>query len=78
MREITFREAIREALIEEMEGDPMVFVLGENVAERGGVYQVTKGILDRFGKERIIEMPISESGFVGAAVGRPLRYPSGR
>lgn len=72
MREITFREAIREALIEEMEADPMVFILGENVAERGGVYQVTKGILDRFGKERIIEMPISESGFVGAAVGAAL------
>lgn len=72
MREITFREAIREAMIEEMERDPTIFILGENVAERGGVYQVTKGILDRFGKDRIIEMPISESGFVGAAVGAAL------
>jgi len=72
MREITFREAIREALMEEMERDPTVFILGESVAERGGVYQVTKGILDRFGRDRIIEMPISESGFVGAGVGAAL------
>ena len=72
MGEITFREAIREALIEEMEKDSSVFILGENVAERGGVYQATKGILERFGKERIIDMPISESGFVGAAVGAAL------
>lgn len=72
MREITFRDAIREAIIEEMERDPMVFVLGENVAQRGGVYQVIKGILEKFGEGRILDMPISESGFVGAAVGAAL------
>jgi len=72
MHEITYREAIREALVEEMEKDPMVFLLGENIAEGGGVYQVTKGILEKFGKDRIMDMPISESGFVGAAVGAAL------
>jgi pyruvate dehydrogenase E1 component beta subunit len=72
MHEITFREAIREAIIEEMERDSSVFLMGENVAIRGGVYQVTKGLLDKFGEDRIIDMPISESGFVGAAVGAAL------
>jgi pyruvate/2-oxoglutarate/acetoin dehydrogenase E1 component len=72
MREITFREAIREALIEEMENDHSVFLMGENIAIRGGVYEVTKGLLDKFGEDRIIDMPISESGFVGAAVGAAL------
>lgn len=72
MHEVTFREAIREALIEEMESNPLVFILGENIAKQGGVYQVTKGILDKFGKERVLDMPISESGFVGAAVGAAL------
>jgi pyruvate/2-oxoglutarate/acetoin dehydrogenase E1 component len=72
MHEVTFREAIREALIEEMESNPLVFILGENIAEQGGVYQVNKGILDKFGKDRVLDMPISESGFVGAAVGAAL------
>ena len=71
MREITIREAIREALIEEMEKDPSVFLIGENIRS-GGVYQLTKGILDRFGEDRIIDTLISESGFVGAAVGAAL------
>jgi len=72
MREITYREAVREALAEEMEQDPLVFMLGENLVGRGGVYEVTKGLADRFGESRILDMPISESGFVGAAVGAAL------
>jgi len=72
MREITFREAIREAIMEEMENDISVFLMGENIAHRGGVYEVLKGLLSKFGEERIIDMPISESGFVGAAVGAAL------
>lgn len=72
MRELTFREAIIEALTEEMEKDPMVFLMGENIAVGGGVYKGTEGILEKFGLERVIDMPISESGFVGAAVGAAL------
>jgi len=72
MHEIMFRDAIREAIMEEMERDPSVFLMGIGVGGRGGVYQVVKGLLEKFGGERIIDMPISESGFVGAAVGAAL------
>ncbi len=72
MREITFREAMREAIFEEMERDPSVFLMGESIAARGGVYQQVKGVLEKFGEERILDMPISESGFVGTAVGAAL------
>jgi pyruvate/2-oxoglutarate/acetoin dehydrogenase E1 component len=72
MHEIMFREAIREAIMEEMEKDPLIFMIGVGVGPRGGVYQATKGLWEKFGRERIIDMPISESGFVGAAVGAAL------
>ncbi len=72
MRELTYREAILEALNEEMEKDPTVFLMGENIAVGGGVYQGTKGLLEKFGTERVIDMPISESGFVGAGIGAAL------
>ena len=72
MHEITFREAIREALIEEMHRDPSVILLGESIGLRGGSYQVAKGLVDIFKEERVIDMPISESGFIGAAVGAAL------
>jgi pyruvate/2-oxoglutarate/acetoin dehydrogenase E1 component len=72
MHEITFREAIREALIEEMHRDPSVILLGESIGIRGGSYQVAKGLVDIFKEERVIDMPISESGFIGAAVGAAL------
>ncbi len=72
MHEITFREAIREALIEEMHRDPSVILLGESIGIRGGSYQVAKGLVDIFKQERVIDMPISESGFIGAAVGAAL------
>jgi len=72
MHVLTFREAIKEAIVEEMEKDPLVFLMGENVAIRGGVYQVTHGLCEKFGEERILDMPISESGFVGAGVGAAI------
>jgi pyruvate dehydrogenase E1 component beta subunit len=72
MHEVTYREAVQEALIEEMDRDPTVFMLGENLRLRGGVYQVSKGLAERFEENRIMDMPISESAFVGAAVGAAL------
>jgi pyruvate dehydrogenase E1 component beta subunit len=66
------REAIREALREEMRHDKGVFILGENVAGAGGVFKVTEGLLDEFGPKRVIDTPIAEEGFVGMAVGAAL------
>lgn len=72
MREITYREALREALIEEMDRDPSVFIMGEEVAEYNGAYKVTEGMLDRFGPKRIIDTPIAEAGFAGLGVGAAM------
>jgi pyruvate/2-oxoglutarate/acetoin dehydrogenase E1 component len=69
---ITFREAIREALIEEMGRDREVFLMGEDIQSRGGPFKVTEGIAARFEKDRLLDMPISESAFVGAAMGAAL------
>jgi len=69
MREITFSQALREALIEEMDRDPNIILLGEDIGVYGGVFKVTDGLLDRFGPDRVWETPISEAGFIGAAVG---------
>ncbi|MBP6387327.1 MAG: pyruvate dehydrogenase complex E1 component subunit beta [Pseudarcicella sp.] len=69
MREIQFREALREALSEEMRRDASVFVMGEEVAEYNGAYKVTQGMLDEFGPERVIDTPIAELGFAGIGVG---------
>ncbi len=69
MREIQFREALREAMQEEMRTDSTVFLLGEEVAEYNGAYQVSQGMLDEFGPERVIDTPIAELGFGGIAVG---------
>lgn len=71
-KEYTVREALNEALTEELESNPKVFVLGEEVAQYNGAYKVTKGLLDRFGEKRIIDTPITESGFCGLAVGAAL------
>lgn len=71
-KEYTVREALNEALAEELEQNPKVFVLGEEVAQYNGAYKVTKGLLDRFGEKRIIDTPITESGFCGLAVGAAL------
>jgi pyruvate dehydrogenase E1 component beta subunit len=69
VREISFLEALNEALRQEMERDPAVIVMGEDVGVYGGVFGVTKGLLEKFGFERVIDTPISEAGFIGAAVG---------
>ena len=69
MAEITYLEAIREALFEEMERDPAVFMLGEDIGRFGGAFKVTEGLLARFGESRVIDSPISEIGIVGAAAG---------
>ena len=69
MSEITYLEAIREALFEEMERDPDVFCLGEDIGAYGGAFKVTEGLLAKFGERRVIDTPISEIGIVGAAAG---------
>ena len=69
MREIQFREALREAMQEEMRTDSTVFLIGEEVAEYNGAYKVSQGMLDEFGPERVIDTPIAELGFGGISVG---------
>ncbi|MEM9250128.1 MAG: biotin/lipoyl-containing protein, partial [Pseudomonadota bacterium] len=65
MKSQTVREALRDAMAEEMRADPTVFVMGEEVAEYNGAYKVSQGMLDEFGTKRIIDSPISENGFAG-------------
>jgi pyruvate dehydrogenase E1 component beta subunit len=72
MARITMREAISKALWEEMERDPSVFILGEEVGVWGGSYAVTKGFYDHFGPERVKDTPIAESAIIGAAIGAAL------
>ena len=72
MARITMREAISQALWEEMEKDPSVFILGEEVGVWGGTYAVTKGFYDQFGAERVRDTPIAEAGIIGAAIGSAL------
>ncbi len=72
MREIMFRDAIREAMAEEMRRDPSVFLMGEDVAEHGGNFLVTTGLYEEFGGERVFDTPLSESAIVGAGVGSAM------
>ncbi|MFO7623672.1 MAG: alpha-ketoacid dehydrogenase subunit beta, partial [Anaerolineales bacterium] len=72
MPKITMREAISQALMEEMERDESVFIMGEEVGVWGGTYAVTKGFYDRFGPERVKDTPIAEAVIVGAAIGAAL------
>lgn len=72
MREITYLEAVREAMTQEMERDSRVFLIGEDIGEYGGAFQVTYGMLEKFGPERILDTPITELGLTGAAVGAAL------
>ncbi|MDX1495092.1 MAG: pyruvate dehydrogenase complex E1 component subunit beta [Longimicrobiales bacterium] len=72
MAVMTYREALNEALREEMERDPDVFLMGEEVAEYDGAYKVSKGLLDEFGEKRIVDSPISELGFTGLGVGAAM------
>ncbi len=72
MREIAYRDALNEALAEEMERDERVFLIGEEVAEYNGAYKVSRGLLDRFGARRVIDTPIAEAGFAGIGIGAAL------
>ena len=71
-REITFAEAVREALAEEMRRDSRVFILGEDVAEAGTPFKVLSGLVEEFGTKRVVDTPISEAGFTGIAVGAAM------
>ena len=72
MRQITYREALREGLKEEMRRDSNVFLLGEDIAEFGGSYKITQGLLEEFGHSRVRNTPISEAAIIGAALGASL------
>jgi 2-oxoisovalerate dehydrogenase E1 component beta subunit len=72
MAPVTFLEAIRQALWEELERDQQVFLLGQDIGTYGGAFRVTAGFLERFGRERVIDTPISESAMVGAAIGAAM------
>ena len=72
MREIQFREAVCEAMSEEMRKDSSIYLMGEEVAEYNGAYKASKGMLDEFGEKRVIDTPISELGFAGIGVGSAM------
>jgi len=72
VRELTFGDAIKEAIAEEMRRDPKVVLMGEDVAEAGTTFKVLTGLVDEFGKDRIIDTPISEAGFTGIGVGAAM------
>ncbi|MDH4364961.1 MAG: alpha-ketoacid dehydrogenase subunit beta, partial [Acidimicrobiia bacterium] len=69
---MTYRDAMREAIRQALAADPRVFVMGEDVADYGGTYAVTKGLYQEFGRDRVRNTPLSESGFVGAGIGAAL------
>lgn len=73
MTTITYRDAIKQALVDEMEADDSVFVLGEDVAAAGGAFKLTDGLLERFGRRRVRDTPISEQAIVGAAIGASVQ-----
>ena len=72
MAEIMYRDALKQALFEEMKKDPTVFIMGEGIGERGGSYKVTEGLLAEFGPGRVMDTPLSEPAFTGAGVGAAL------
>ena len=72
MVQLTVREALRDAMAEEMRADPDVFLMGEEVAEYQGAYKVSQGLLDEFGAGRVIDTPITEAGFAGIGVGAAM------
>jgi len=72
MREIQFREALREAMSEEMRKDERIFLMGEEVAQYNGAYKVSQGMLDEFGPKRVIDTPIAELGFAGIGIGAAM------
>src|SRR3989344_3043062 len=73
MKTVQFREALREAMTEEMRRNENVFLMGEEVAEYNGAYKVSKGMLDEFGPKRVIDTPIAELGFSGIGVGSAMK-----
>lgn len=73
MTAVTYLEAIRQALIEEMDADPSVFLIGEDIGHFGGAFRVTEDLMQRFGKERVIDTPIAESLIVGVSIGAAIR-----
>ncbi len=72
MKTLQFREAIQEAMSEEMRRDETIYLMGEEVAEYNGAYKASKGMLDEFGAKRVIDTPISENGFTGIAIGSSM------
>jgi pyruvate dehydrogenase E1 component beta subunit len=72
MAEMMYREALNRALFEEMRRDHLVFIMGENIGQRGGTFKVTEGLIKEFGPERVIDTPIAEASFTGAAVGAAI------
>jgi pyruvate dehydrogenase E1 component beta subunit len=72
MKSLRYREALREAMIEEMERDERVFLMGEEVGHYNGAYKVSEGMLDKFGEKRVIDTPIAEGGFAGIGVGAAI------
>ena len=72
MKTIQFREAICEAMSEEMRRDESIYLMGEEVAEYNGAYKASKGMLDEFGAKRVIDTPIAELGFAGIAIGSAM------
>ena len=71
-RIITFREALREAMVEEMDRDPSIFLMGEEVGHYQGAYKVSEGMLERFGERRVVDTPIAETGFAGVGIGAAM------
>jgi pyruvate dehydrogenase E1 component beta subunit len=72
MRELSYREALREAMMEEMARDERVFLMGEEVGYYNGAYKVSEGMLDRFGERRVVDTPIAETGFAGVGIGAAM------
>lgn len=72
MPTLTYLQAIRQAIAEEIERDPRVFLIGEDIGQYGGVFKLTNGFIDQFGPERIIDTPITEAGIIGAAAGAAM------
>ena len=72
MRTLTLREALREAMVEEMDRDPSIFLMGEEVGHYNGAYKVSEGMLERFGERRVIDTPIAETGFAGIGIGAAM------
>jgi pyruvate dehydrogenase E1 component subunit beta len=72
VRVLSFREALREAMVEEMERDPSIVLMGEEVGHYNGAYKVSEGMLERFGEKRVIDTPIAETGFAGVGIGAAM------